>query len=249
VVRQNTVIHNVEMDGDDIAVTFEADELRETLVGTHLLVAAGRAANVEELDLAKARVKADRRGILINKRLRTSNRRIYAIGDVAHGYQFTHTAGYQAGLVVRNAVFGLPAKQNNDIIPWVTFTDPEIANVGLNEQMARERKIKNFKVVRWSFSEIDRARTDGQTEGMVKMIVGKKGKILGCGIVGAQAGELIALFSFAIANNLDTSSLIKFIAPYPTLSDIARRVGVESYRETLSNPWIGRWVRLIRLLP
>lgn len=249
VIRDHTSIANVEQKDGGIGVTIEAGEVRETIVGTHLLVAAGRAPNIEELDLDKARVKSDRRGIMINDGLRTSNRKIYAIGDVAHGFQFTHTAGYQAGLVVRNALFGLPVKQNNDIVPWVTFTDPEIANVGLNEEMARKRLGEDFKIVRWSYGEIDRARAERQTEGVIKMIISGNGKILGCGIAGAQAGELISLFSFAIANDLKTTNLVKFIAPYPTMADLVKRVGVESFKEQLSNPWLGRWTRLIRKLP
>ena len=248
-VHANTSVQSVEKTDEGIALTIKANDHIEVITGSHLLVAAGRAPNIEALNLEVAHVKSDPQGIFTNKGMRTANRKIYAIGDVAHGFQFTHTASYQASIVIRSAIFGLPAHQNTNIIPWVTYTDPEIANVGLNEQAARKLLGDKFRVVRWSFAELDRARTERQTEGLAKMIVGKNGKILGCGMVGPQAGELISLFSFAIANNLKTTSLTKFIAPYPTLSEVARRLGIESFRDSLSNPWIGRWVNLIRLLP
>ncbi len=250
VVRANTGVTGVApADGGGIAVTVEAGELRETVTGTHLLVAAGRAPGIGDLGLTEARVKHDKRGIAVNAGLRTSNRRIYAIGDVTGGLQFTHVAGYQAGLVVRNALFGLPVKNDTSIIPWATYTDPEIANVGMTEKDAREKYGDKFKVLRWSYAENDRARAERETSGMVKMIAHRNGKILGCGIVGAHAGELISLFAFAIANGLKAGSLLKFVAPYPTLSELAKRVGVEFYHDKLDNPWIGRWTRLIRLLP
>lgn len=249
VVRARTGIVSVEMRDDGVAVTLEKDDLKETIVGTHLLVAAGRAANVDNLGLEEARVKFDRQGIAVNKGLRSSNRRIFAIGDVAGGLQFTHVAAYHAGLVIRSALFGLPVKENRDIIPWATYTDPEIANVGLNEQMAREHFGDNFRIFRWSYAENDRARAERRTEGLVKLITDNKGKILGCGIVGAHAGELVTLFAFAVANDLKVGNLMKFVAPYPTLSEMAKRVGVEFYADKLTNPWIGRWIGLIRLLP
>lgn len=249
VVRGNTGVLRVDQNGAEIAVTIEKDGLKESVTGTHLLVAAGRAPNVGDLGLEQAGVKFDKRGISVNSGLKTSNRKIYAIGDVAGGLQFTHVASYHASLVIKNALFGFSAKENRTIIPWATYTDPEIANVGFNEQMAREKLGDNFEILRWSYAENDRARAERQTEGLLKLITDKKGKILGCGIVGAHAGELIALFAFAIANDLKVGNLLKFIAPYPTLMEMAKRVGVEYYRDKLSNPWIGRWMNLIRLLP
>lgn len=249
VVRANTGVAQVKKIDGGVSVIVEAGKLKEAVNGTHLLIAAGRAPNVDDLGLDRARVKFDKRGIKVNGGLKTSNRKIYAIGDVAGGLQFTHVAGYHAGLVVRNALFGFRVRENRNIIPWATYTDPEIANVGLNEAMAREKLGDNFKIMRWSYAENDRARAERQTHGLVKLITDKKGKILGCGIVGTQAGELISLYAFAIANNLKVGSLLKFIAPYPTLAEMAKRVGVEYYRDKLENPWIGRWIQLIRLLP
>lgn len=249
-VRAKTGVASVKKSGKNIVVTVKKpDDTEEEITGTHVLVAAGRAPNVDDIGLEKARIKFDKRGVSVNKGMRTSNRKVFAVGDVAGGLQFTHVAGYHASLVVRSALFGLPVKENRDIIPWSTYTDPEIANVGLNEEAARKRHGDNFKIMRWSYAENDRARAERQTEGLVKLITDKKGKILGCGIVGAQAGELINLFAFAIANDLKAGNLTKFIAPYPTLTEMAKRVGVEFYQDKLSNPWIGRWINLIRLLP
>ncbi len=248
VVRAETGVTKVAKSAEGIIVSLEANKKEEDILCSHLLIAAGRVPNTDNLGLEEARITAER-GIKVNAGMRTSNRRVYAIGDVTGGLQFTHVASYQASLVVRNALFGLPIRQNRDIIPWATYTDPEIANVGLSEEMARKKHGDKFRVLRWAYFENDRARAERQTEGLVKLIVAKNGKILGCGIAGTQAGELINLFSFAIANNLKIGSLLKFIAPYPTLGEMAKRIGVEFYRDKLENPWIGRWIDMIRKLP
>lgn len=249
VVRGNTGVTNVAKSKDGIVVTLGVGKKEEELICTHLLVAAGRVPNTSGLGLEEAKIKFDKRGIDVNAGMRTSNRKVYAIGDVAGGLQFTHVASYHAGLVVRNALFGFPVRENRDIIPWATYTDPEIANVGLNEQMARERHGDKFRILRWAYFENDRARAERQTDGLVKLITDNKGRILGCGIAGAQAGELINLFSFAIANGLKIGSLMKFVAPYPTLGEMAKRVGVEFYRDKLESPWIERWMNVVRRLP
>jgi pyruvate/2-oxoglutarate dehydrogenase complex dihydrolipoamide dehydrogenase (E3) component len=248
-VRARTGVVSVAAKGTNISVTVKKDDNEEIITGSHLLIAAGRAPNIENLGLEEAGIKFERSGIAVNAGLRTSNRRVFAIGDVAGGLQFTHVAGNHAGLVVRSALFGLPVKQNNDIVPWATYTDPEIASVGLSEAAARARYGDDFKILRWSFAENDRARAERRTDGLVKLIVSKKGQILGCGIVGARAGEMISLFSYAIANKMKVGSLTKFIAPYPTMTEMARRVAIEFYGEKLSSPWIGRWLAMIRLLP
>lgn len=248
-VRGNTAVASVAQTDDGIVLTLETEGKQEELSCTHLLVAAGRTPNTDNLGLNDAKVKFDKRGIKVNAGMRTSNGKIYAIGDVAGGLQFTHVASYHAGLVVRNALFGFPVKENRDIIPWATYTDPEIANVGLNEQGARKRYGDKFRILRWAYFENDRARAERQTDGLVKLITTNSGKIIGCGIAGAQAGELINLFSFAIANNLKIGTLMKFVSPYPTFGEMAKRVGVEFYRDKLENPWIARWMNLIRKLP
>jgi len=221
----------------------------QTLAGSHLLLAAGRKANIDDLGLEKARIKLNGGAIRVNKGMKTSNRRVYAIGDVVGGLQFTHVAGYHASLVVRNALFGLRARQKNDIIPWAIYCDPEIAEVGLCEREAKARLGGNFKIMRASFAQNDRAQAEGRTEGLVKLIAGKNGRILGAGIAGVNAGELISFFAFAIANRMKVSSLTRFVAPYPTLSEIVKRLGNDFYRDRLDSSWLRLLRNFNRLLP
>jgi pyruvate/2-oxoglutarate dehydrogenase complex dihydrolipoamide dehydrogenase (E3) component len=249
-ILPNTGVVAARREGaDQIALDIKTGADERTITATHLLVATGRQPNIEDLGLEAARIRFDRRGIKVNKGLTTSNRRVYAIGDVAGGMQFTHVAGYHGGLVVRNALFGLPVRENTAIIPWATFTDPEIAHVGLTEPLAKKRHKMRYKVLRWSFAHNDRAQTMGETEGLVKLLTDNGGKILGASVIGPSASETIALFAFAIANGLKVSSLTKFVAPYPTLAEIARRVGIQYYTDKLDNPWLARLMALNRLLP
>ena len=164
---------------------------QEKIEGTHLLVAAGRKPTVDGLGLEAAGIRFEKSGIAVDKKLKTSNRRVYAIGDCAAGQlQFTHAANYHAGLVIRSALFRLPVKVNNDVIPWVTYTEPELAQTGLSEAEARKRGHK-IRILRWPYHDNDRAQTERTTHGHIKVITTAKGGILGATIVGAQAGELI----------------------------------------------------------
>src|SRR5690606_7025814 len=176
-----------------------ADAEKEVLSGSHLLVAAGRRASLHDLGLDAAGVATTPSGITVDGRLRTTNRRIFAIGDVAGGPQFTHAAGYQAGIVIRNALFRLPTKADYRALPRVTFTDPEFASVGLTEAEARARHGDKIKVLQCPFSDIDRARTDRREEGRIKVITAPRGVILGAAIVGADAGELIQPWVLAVS--------------------------------------------------
>jgi len=248
-IYARTVINEVRADGDGVSLRIKSGEETQTLGGSHLLVATGRKANIDDLGLEKARIKLDGGAIRVNKRMKTSNRRVYAIGDVVGGLQFTHVASYQAGLVVRNALFGLPVSQNRNIIPWATYTDPEIARIGIDEAKAKKTLGANFKILRASFAQNDRCRAEMRTEGLVKLIVDKKGRILGAGIVGANAGELISFFAYAIANRMKVSSLTRFVAPYPTASEIVKRLGNDFYRDKLDNRWLGLLRKFNRLLP
>jgi pyruvate/2-oxoglutarate dehydrogenase complex dihydrolipoamide dehydrogenase (E3) component len=163
---------------------------------------------------------------------------------VAGGLQFTHVAGYHAGLVIRNALFRLPVKNRTDIIPWVTFTDPELANVGLTEAQARE-KHGDIKVSRWPFHDNDRARAEGKAKGLVKVVTGKGGKILGVGIAGAQAGELIQPWVLAMSNGLGIKAFTNMVAPYPTLGEANRRAAISYFSGLATNPWIRRVIGLV----
>jgi pyruvate/2-oxoglutarate dehydrogenase complex dihydrolipoamide dehydrogenase (E3) component len=215
--------------------------------GTHLLVAAGRRPNVGDLNLEAAGIKYDRRGISVGKSLRTSNSRVYAIGDVTGGLQFTHVASRHAEIVIRRALFWLPAKANDDIVPWVTFTDPELAHVGISEAEATKRKIP-VNVLRWPYHENDRAQTERETDGHIKIVTDRKGRILGASIVGAHAGELIQMWSLAISQKLKIGAMTGWISPYPTLGEISKRAAIRNYATLPAQPIVRKIVNLLAKL-
>ncbi|MBE0452186.1 dihydrolipoyl dehydrogenase family protein [Roseovarius autotrophicus] len=250
-------------EGIEIAEDAMADEIRgkagaievaakdgRVFRGSHLLMAVGRRANTDRLDLEAAGIETTRRGIKVNASMRTTNRRVYAIGDVAGGLQFTHVAGYQAGLIIRQAVLGLPAKMRTDHIPWATYTDPELAQVGLTEAQAREEHGGNLKVVRFPYSHNDRAIAERKTDGLIKVMV-VRGRPVGVSIAGAQAGELINLWAFILANRLGMKHVANMVAPYPTMGEINKRAAGAYFSPKLfDNPMVKRVVRLVqRWLP
>ncbi len=221
----------------------------ERLVGSHLLVAAGRAPNVEGLDLDKAGIAFTRHGITVDGSLRTANRGVWAIGDCNGLYAFTHMAGYEASLFIRGALFRAPAKLDHSIVPWTTYTDPELAQVGLSESAARAKHGDAIKVLRWSFADNDRARTERATDGMVKAIADRRGRILGASIVGPNAGELIQPWCLAISKRLRISALASFVPPYPTLGEASKRAAGGYYSETLFGSRTRWLVRFLARLP
>ena len=170
---------------------------------------------------------------------------MFAIGDVAGSYQFTHAANYHAGIVIRNILFAMPAKVNYSALPWVTYVEPELAHVGLTEADAKAKNL-TYKVLHWSFKENDRARTEHTTTGQIRVIVNKKGFVLGCNIVGEHAGELILPWCLAIQEKLKISSMANVIAPYPTLSEVSKRAAGSYYTETLfskKTKWLVRFIQ------
>ena len=173
-IHEGAKVTSVEKTADNkVRVHMETEEGSEAINGDHILVATGRAVTIEGLDLDKAKIEHTRRGIKVDKTMRTSNRKIYAIGDVAGGLQFTHVAGYHAGLVIRSILFRLSAKENTHIIPWCTYTDPELAHVGHTEETAR-KAFRNIKILRWPYAENDRAQAEKKTTGLIKIITQKK---------------------------------------------------------------------------
>ena len=247
VIRSGVKVARVMHASGSVAVTFEGPGGEETVEGRCLLVAAGRKPTTDGLDLEAAGIKYDRAGIRVNKRLKTSNRRVYAIGDVAAGQlQFTHAANYHAGLVIRNALFRLRVKVNNDAVPWAIYTEPELAQTGLTEAQARARKLK-FRILRWSYHDNDRAQAERETHGHIKVITTRKGNILGATIVGAQAGELIAMWTLAIAQGLNVRSLTGIVLPYPTLSEIGKRAAIDFFTPSLTSPWARRIIAWLRI--
>jgi pyruvate/2-oxoglutarate dehydrogenase complex dihydrolipoamide dehydrogenase (E3) component len=205
----------------------------ELIEGSHLLIAAGRRPNIEDLGLEAAGVATTPRGITVDARLRSSNRKIYAAGDVAGGLQFTHVANYHAGIIIRNVLFRIPAKAQPAAVPWVTYTDPELAQVGLSEADARREHGANLKVLRADFSGNDRAQAEAQTAGFLKVMVAKGGRVVGATLVGAHAGELILPWVIAIEQRLKIGAMAAVIAPYPTLSEISKRAAGSYYTPTL----------------
>lgn len=246
-IRAGLKVAGVKGKKGDITVKLEAEDGATSQVkGTDLLVAAGRVANISELGLDDAGIKHDRRGIIVDKGLKSSNKKVYAIGDVARSLQFTHMANYHAGLVIRNALFRLPVKEDTSAIPWVTYTDPELAHVGLDEKSARE-KHRNINVLRWPYVENDRAQAERKTDGFIKVVTKKNGKILGATIVGLNAGEIIQMWVLAIGQGMKIKAMTGFVSPYPTLSEISKRAAITYYASSLGNPWIQRAIKFLRI--
>ncbi|MDJ0945527.1 MAG: FAD-dependent oxidoreductase [Kiloniellales bacterium] len=248
-VHEGIRIESLARKGNGIAASVKAGDESREIEGSHLLIAAGRRPNVNGLGLQAAEIDFSSRGIVVDSRLRTSNRKIFAIGDVIGGYQFTHMAGYHAGIVIRNALFALPAKVKDNAVPWVTYTDPEVAQVGLTEAEARERHGEAVGVSRWSFAENDRAQAERATEGFVKVVTGKRGRILGVTLVGRHAGELLQPWVLAITQGLKIGAMAGIIAPYPTLGEINKRAAGAYFTEALFGPRTRRLVGLLQRLP
>ena len=233
--------------GSGIKLALEGPGGAETIEASHLLVATGRRANVEGLDLQAAGIRHEARGVTVGKGLKTTNRRVYAIGDAIGGLQFTHVSNYHAGLVIRNALFRLPVRARNDAMPWVTYTDPELAQVGLTEAEAKNRR-GAIRVLRWPYHENDRAQAERETRGHIKVVTTRRGRILGATIVGAHAGELIAAWSLAVHRRLNIGAFAGVVMPYPTLSEVGKRAAISYFTPGLTSPWVRRIIALLRRL-
>ncbi len=227
-LHEGTKALEARRNGAGISLEIEREGARQSLEADRLLLAVGRQATVEGLDLEAAGIDYDRRGIKVDSRLRTSNRKVFAAGDVAGGLQFTHLAGYHAGVVLKNALFRLPAKVDESAIPWVTYTDPELAHVGLTDGEAKRRH-GDIRVLRWPFAENDRARCERQSDGFVKVVTTRRGRILGASIVGAHAGELIQPWVLALSKKLGVGAIAQMVAPYPTLGEAGKRAAGSFY--------------------
>lgn len=229
----------------------EVQTTKEVIHGTHLLVAVGRKVNVGKLDLEKGGIQFDAKGVKVDAGLKSvSNRRVYAIGDVAGGLQFTHVAGYHAGVIIRSMLFGLPAKASHHHIPRTTYTQPELAQIGPLEDEARKLYGDKLEVVRFDYEHNDRAIATKRTKGFIKVMI-VKGRPIGVSIVGADAGEMIGVWALAIANKLKMSAIAGMVLPYPTLGEINKRAAGAYFSPRLfeSNmvKTIVGWVQ--RLLP
>lgn len=218
-----------------------------TLQASHILVAAGRKPNIENLGLEAAGIAATPKGITVDQRLRTSNRFVFAAGDCAGGPQFTHVANQHAGLILRQVLFRLPVRNRVDNIPWVTFTEPELAHCGLTETEARKAHGDTIKVLRWPFRENDRAVAEGQPEGLVKLVLSPRGRLLGASILGPHAGEQISLWSLAISRGLKPSAIAGLVLPYPTLAEAGKRAAITHYAGLAAKPWLRAIIRWLKI--
>jgi len=236
--------------GIGVLVSSQAGET--ALDVSHILVAGERVPAIDLLDIEKAgirRRKSDPRYLQLSPGLRSTNRRVYVIGDAAGGPQHGHLAAWHAGLAVRSAVLGQPVRADAGLVPTVIGTDPEIAQVGLTEAEAQKRYAGRLSVVRASYADNDRARVTRTTYGVAKLFVGPGGRILGAGVAGGGAGELVALFAYAMANGLPIGSLARFVAPHPSFAALARQLAEESARGQGVSKLQQRLASIVRLLP
>lgn len=241
-IREEVDIASVSGRSGNIRVTLsDGEELR----GSHLLMATGRAPAVADMGLDEAGIQYSRSGIEVDSRLRTSNKRVFAVGDAKGGLMFTHLAGYDAGIVIRNILFKLPSKADYSAIPWVTYTDPELSQVGLTEAEAKEKHGDAIKVTQSEYAENDRARAERITAGLIKVVTGKRGKILGAGIAGSSAGEIIQPWQIAVAKGYTMKDMAGIISPYPTLSEISKRAAGSYFTDSLFSPRTRKIVRFL----
>ena len=196
------------------------------------------------MGLEEAGIDYTSTGVKVDKRLRTTNKKIFAIGDVVGGPQFTHMAAYHAGIVIRNALFRLPAKSDLRAFPWVTYSDPELAQVGLTEFEAKKQNLE-YKILTWPFKENDRAIAEDKTEGLIKAIVTPKGHIIGAGIVGPHAGELIQTWVLAMSNKLKIDAVAGMVFPYPTFGEVSKRAAGSFFTSSLFSKRTQWFVRFL----
>ena len=244
-IRFNAELERAWRDGDGIHVVASGDEV----VTDALLVAVGRRPNVNGLDLDSAGVRYDDGGVQVDERLRTSQAHIYAAGDCAGGYQFTHYAGWQGFMAVRNAFLPGSKKAVTERVPWTTFTDPEVAHVGLTKAQARERFGESVMTCDWPMAQVDRARSEGDTDGFLKIVHKRDGTLLGVTIVAARAGEMIHEWTIALDRGMKVGDLANTIHVYPTYSTASMQAAAHIRVEQLMTGRSGRVIRgLSRLI-
>jgi pyruvate/2-oxoglutarate dehydrogenase complex dihydrolipoamide dehydrogenase (E3) component len=240
---------NPAPEDEGVELEFDQDGLRRSLRGSHLLVATGRMPNTEGLGLELAGIAHTPRGITVDARMRTTNRRVFALGDVTGGPLTTHAAGAQAGVVLRNALFAFPGKRDDRAMPRVTFADPELAQVGMTEAEARKAG-EAVTVLCEPLAHNDRAQAERAPEGLAKIVLGGAGRVLGATLVAPRAGEMIGLWALAVQQGLRIGAVARLVLPYPTLSEISKRAAAHFYTPSLFGPRT-RWLvgLLQRLLP
>ena len=240
----NAQVEGVTASNGTVAVAAEQDGSSVTVEADRLLLATGRTANVDGLHLDAAGIETSRRGITVDDRCRTNQTHIYAVGDVTGRYQFTHMSGHMAKVAVTNAILKVPSTIDSDHVPWVTYTEPELAHVGARESDLEESDVSH-RTYRFPFSKLDRAITEGETEGLIKVHVKDlTGKILGASVLGAHAGELITSFAIAMRNGVTLRNIGDTIHPYPAWGEGVRRVADQWYVQKQS-PAITRALKTV----
>jgi pyruvate/2-oxoglutarate dehydrogenase complex dihydrolipoamide dehydrogenase (E3) component len=236
-------ILEVKRENNGAVVVIEGPRGKEYLACDRVLVALGREPSTKSLDLEKAGIEPDRRGYVVtDNKLRTGAGNVYACGDCTGPYQFTHMSEYQAQVVVQNLVSPFKKKVDYSFVPWVTFTKPEVAHVGFTEQAAREHG-RFGRSIYYPLARADRARTEGEDKGFIKIVMCKCGKIKGATIVAEKAGEMIELAALAIKNELQATAFADMIFPYPIDSEIYKAVSYELRRENF-RPWMKRIIKI-----
>ncbi len=240
----NSSVQKIRKVPDGVEVLLETDGDSKTLHGHQLLVATGRRSNTHGLGLEDIGVKLEKGAVIVDSRMRTSVPHIFAAGDVIGKYSFTHAAGYEGGIVISNAVFHLPRKADYTWLPWCTYTDPELASVGLNEKRAKVQGVKYTTVVE-EFASNDRALAEGEAKGRIKLLLDKRGKPLGCQIAAVHAGELLSEWVAAVNGNIGLATLAGAVHPYPTLSEINKKVAGKLLGEKLFSDRVRKILRLL----
>jgi pyruvate/2-oxoglutarate dehydrogenase complex dihydrolipoamide dehydrogenase (E3) component len=247
VIRSAVNVVGVTHVGGTVTATIEAAGAEQTITGSHLLIAVGRQPAIDGLNLDAAGIRHDQSGIIVDRKQKTTNRRVYAIGDCVAGHSLlANAAEYQAGYVVRNALFRMPVRVDNAAVPWATYTEPELAQAGLTEAQAQAHGMK-IRIARWPYNDNDRAQTEHDTRGHIKIITTAKGKIVGATIVGAQASELIGMWALAIAQGLNIRAFADIVLPYPTRSELGKRAAVDYFTPGLTSGWVRRIIGWIRI--
>lgn len=245
VLHENTKIINVSKNMNGVDIVIDKNGQQSVISGSHLLVAAGRKANVDGLALEKANVVFNEKGVQVDSRLRSTNKKIFAIGDVAGSYQFTHIAGYHAGIVIRNILFKWPAKVDYRAIPWVTYTYPPLAHAGLTSAEAA-KLYRDTKIITVNYADNDRAVAERETLGCIKAICTRHGKILGVSILGINADELIIPWIILMKDGKNLRDFSEAILPYPTLSELSKRVASDFYSPILFSDKVKRLIQWIK---
>jgi pyruvate/2-oxoglutarate dehydrogenase complex dihydrolipoamide dehydrogenase (E3) component len=243
-VHEGTKIERIEAGLGRVRVHVSVGGEQHVVEGSHLLIATGRKPVMADLGLEAAGIKYDPRGIKVNRGLKTSNGRVYAIGDVVGAPMYAHAADYHAHVVIQRLLFRLPVRVNPALIPRVTFTDPELAHVGQSEGDAAQGAGK-IRVLRWPYRENDRAQIERETVGHIKVVTAPSGKILGATIVGAQAGELIQMWALAISQGMNIKAMTEWISPYPTLGEINKRAANGYYATVPSSPMVRKVINFL----